>query len=191
METQKYLLMESGVIVSQKDTYRAVCLECRVAFVDKVEYEEKKKLFNSMDDTDMIFETYRNVETYSYDEYIPEPERGKYICVYIESDVGVGEDPYFWDYGQVCFDYWDGSNWNTICSDKEDAAELELIDRIGKREPNFNYGRAIYYYIFRDEEGNFSIGFENEGYHHPIEKIEEFETEAEAREYVEKNLQEA
>lgn len=192
METQKYLLIESKTIVSQKDTYRATCLECRVAFVDKVEYEEKKKLFNSMDDVDMIFETYRNVETYSYDEYIPEvEEKDKYVCVYAENDEGVGEDPYFWDYEQVCFEHCDGSNWNTICSDKEYTVELELIDTIEKRESDFNWGRAVYYYIFKDEKECFVVGFENEGYYHPIEKVEEFETETEAREYVEKILQDA
>jgi len=192
METQKYLLMGNGVIVSQKDTYRAACIGCRVAFVDKAEFEEEKKLFNSTDDVDLILETYQTAKIYSYDEYIPEVEKkDKYVCVYAENDEGVGDNPYYWSYEEICFEHWDGSNWKTICSNEEDAAELELVDRIEKREPNFNHGRAVYYYIFKDEEGNFSIGSENEGYHHPIEKIEEFETETEAREYVEKNLQEA
>ena len=108
--------------------------------------------------------------------------KNKYLLM--GNNIIVSEEDTYKEHNQVCAEYWDDSSWKlkTICSNEEDIVELELVDRIEK-EWYSDCTIAIYYYIFRDVEGNFIVGFENEGYH-PIEKIEEFETEAEAKKHI-------
>lgn len=100
-----------------------------------------------------------------------EPRQGEYIIIYSEDDdVNVGDDPYMWDYDQYGYTYWDGSNQKELLFD-----ETEEVKQVGKhtiREDKINYGRAINYYIVKNDNDEFFVFQDNEGYCDPASKIE-------------------
>ncbi len=184
-QVEKYILIrneeDKTVIAPVSETGKYMFSEnYDFVFVKRDEWEENGK--KTFDDPDEARDFYDASEFYNCDRWIPEPEKGEYICVYAYNNEGVGEDPYCWDYAYTGHKWWNGSNWMEFYG--EDTEELYLIDTITKKEQSLNYGRAVHYHIFKNEIGQYIVGYENDAYADPICEEERFSTEDEARVYV-------
>jgi hypothetical protein len=179
-----YYKMSNGAkeaIVPEDKVYEAV-YSTGVIFAKKEEYEAKgRKVF---DDYYAAHEFYdvtlaphcRRSDRlpegaspwYPEGEPIIRPYEGEWICVFDEAGEGVGEDPYEWLYNLYCY-FWRNE---PFCCEQENADELQLIKWAKVGHQRINCGREERYFIFRNESGEYIIGYENVGYPDPISEIE-------------------
>ena len=181
---KNYVLLsgeDNSIIAPENEVFRCISDNFDCLWVKRDLFEKKDK--RTFDDEEEAMDFYEDYEHFNNYDVIPIPPEGKYISVYCSDGNGVGEDPYFWDYDSHCYKWWDGSNWQTFTSD--DIEELEIVNTITKNEPDFNCGRAVHYHIFKNKSDEYIVGFENDGYFHPISEEKRFTDKAKAIEYIE------
>jgi hypothetical protein len=175
---------EEIYIVEEEKVYKCITDETIDSIWVKREYfekldfseistSEKEEVIDFLENNDLTDGT-DFLDTYSQDTLV-EPNRDEWVVVH-SSDSPFGEDPYMWDYANYGFTYWDGSNHVEVTGGY--ISNIKLLKEKEVRDETINYGRAITYRIYKDEDGDIFISYENDGYSTPEKcvdtKVENF-----------------
>lgn len=100
-----------------------------------------------------------------------EPATDEYTVVYSRDNIEIGDDPHFWDYDFFVYSYWDGSN--TVEYVAQSSTDVKEVHTHVLQDEKVNYGRALYYSVYEDDQGEFYGECDNAGYYGPgiTEKI--------------------